>query len=232
MIIQTSKPLIEWPDPLVELLGFIVSFLASGRNRFPFRRSRTPRADNSDRRRERISDRPRRSPCRSHGNRRRGRHSSDTLKNLPQAAARQHLDRPAPPRYESVSAPPAGRRFLACSDSSALAKVRAGGDRSSGRVGLPLVSLASGDWARAVNPFTKLAAALDRHAVVMLLADSYGPRRAGRSQPSRTDQRGDGAFIFAAGAVGGRPFLPFGVITAWRHLKHLSALWTTPYGMR
>ena len=22
----------------------------------------------------------------------------------------------------------------------------------------------------------------------------------------------------------------FGVITAWRHLKYLSALWTTPYG--
>ena len=30
--------------------------------------------------------------------------------------------------------------------------------------------------------------------------------------------------------AGSAAVVPFGVITVWRHLKYLSALWTTPYG--
>jgi putative copper export protein len=57
-----------------------------------------------------------------------------------------------------------------------------------------------------------------------ILKSAVPPERRGRIAADMIDAFSPFALVsFAILAI-------FGVITAWRHLKHIAALWTTPYG--
>src|SRR5262249_44725598 len=96
----------------------------------------------------------------------------------------------------------------------------------------PVRALFLGQLERIVNPVHELAAGLWIGTLFVLIAVGVAPvLRA----PFASERRG----ALAAGMV--NRFSPlaltsatllaaFGLITAWRHLKKLDALWTTPYG--
>lgn len=90
-----------------------------------------------------------------------------------------------------------------------------------------------GQWARLINPIHVLAGGMWIGTLFHVV--TAGIRLALKSglSPERR-----GAFVrdmvarFSPLALGSAGVLAtFGVITAWRHLKTLSALWTTPYGI-
>ena len=96
----------------------------------------------------------------------------------------------------------------------------------------PLRALLVGEWTRVINPVHVLAGGLWLGTLLMLVLFGIAPllRRA-----ELRDRRG--AIVarmvndFSPLALFSAALLAlFGVITAWRHLKYLSALWTTPYG--
>ena len=234
MLTQTSKPLIEWPDPFVELLGFIVSFLASGAIGFRFavlgRRVRSMLAGDEN---ESVIDRAalRAAAVGAAG----GVGMLLTmLNNLPQAAARQHLTVQRLLATNLVSALQLVAASLAVIGFVlALAKIRSGwAIAAAGVIGLPLVPFASGNWTRAVNPIHETVAGLWIGTLfVMLFAGLGTVRKSGISAQRRGLISAEMVHSFSPLALSAAGVLALsGVITAWRHLKHLSALWTTPYG--
>ena len=95
-----------------------------------------------------------------------------------------------------------------------------------------LRNVATGRWFAPINPLHEVAASLWLGTLmVLLLAGITSVLRASHS----SDERGrlvaemvarfSPLALFAAGLLG-----VTGVTTAWRHLKHWNALWTTPYG--
>lgn len=101
-----------------------------------------------------------------------------------------------------------------------------------GTLMLALRGFATGDWTKVVTPLHRLAAGLWIGTLFVILIAGIGiafrrdvpGERRGRIVASMVR-----AFSpLALGAAGMLVF--FGVITAWLHLKQLSALWTTPYG--
>lgn len=99
-------------------------------------------------------------------------------------------------------------------------------------IGLPLRGIVTGDLIRLVNPLHVLAGGLWIGTLAQLVGFGIGGVRASRLPDERKG-------VLVAGMV--RGFSPLalgafallavlGVVTAWRHLKHLEALWTTPYG--
>jgi len=90
----------------------------------------------------------------------------------------------------------------------------------------------TGQWARLVNPVHVLSAGLWIGTLFVLV--TCGLAMVLRDEPAR-ERRGpiaaDMVNAFSPLALGsGGVVVLFGVITAWRHLKRLDALWTTPYG--
>ena len=95
-----------------------------------------------------------------------------------------------------------------------------------------LSALFAGKWIQLINPVHRLAAGFWLGTLFVVVIAGLGPLL--RSTLT-TDRRG----AFAAAMINafsplalGSAFVlvVFGVITAWRHLKYVSALWTTPYG--
>ncbi|MBA2626703.1 MAG: CopD family protein, partial [Gemmatimonadales bacterium] len=89
-----------------------------------------------------------------------------------------------------------------------------------------------GRWLQLINPMHVLAAGLWIGTLFVLVAAGIGAVL--RDEPAR-ERRGrlvaDMVNAFSPLALGASGVLVlFGVITAWRHLKWLAALWTTPYG--
>ena len=103
---------------------------------------------------------------------------------------------------------------------------------AAGVIGATLRNAAHGEWTQLVNPLHLLAGGLWIGTLFVLVA--AGLTTVTRVEPS-SERRGElvaamvNAFSPLALAAGIAVVL-FGLITAWRHLKYLSALWTTPYG--
>jgi putative copper export protein len=97
---------------------------------------------------------------------------------------------------------------------------------------LALRNVVTGRWAAMVNPLHELAAALWIGSLFVLLVAGL-PAILRSSVPA--DRRGplvaDLVARFSNLALGAAGLLGVtGVITAWRHLKYVAALWTTAYG--
>jgi putative copper export protein len=110
------------------------------------------------------------------------------------------------------------------------------------RVGWPLAAIGVvagalrnaffGQWTRLVNPIHVLSAGLWIGTLFVLAVAGF--RVVMRSEPAgdrRASVVADMVNRFSPLALtAGCVVVIFGVITAWRHLHHLAALWTTPYG--
>jgi copper resistance protein D len=101
-----------------------------------------------------------------------------------------------------------------------------------GVVFAPLSPAFFGQWIRTINPMHRLAAGFWIGTLFILVIAGLAPLL--RSALT-SEQRGTYAAAminaFSPLALGSAFVLVvFGVITAWRHLKRLNSLWTTPYG--
>jgi putative copper export protein len=101
-----------------------------------------------------------------------------------------------------------------------------------GVVGTPLRSLLTGDVARIVNPMHMLAGGLWIGTLFVLVAAGVpAVLRGERTRERRDALVADMVNAFSPLAlVAAGTLALFGVITAWRHLPTIAALWTTPYG--
>lgn len=101
-----------------------------------------------------------------------------------------------------------------------------------GVVGLPLRGALIGQWSRLVNPLHVLFAGLWIGTLfVLFVAGLTLLLRHEAARERRGRLAADMVHAFSPLALVSSGFVAlFGVITAWTHLKQLSALWTTPYG--
>lgn len=95
-----------------------------------------------------------------------------------------------------------------------------------------LRSITSGKWASLVNPLHEVAASLWIGTLfVVVVAALPAILRADTSTENRGSLVADLVASFSSLAIGAvLLLLVTGVTTAWRHLKFVAALWTTPYG--
>ena len=229
---MNAEPLIQWPDPLIELLGFVAAFLAAGAIGFRFAALRGMEVLPAPEEREFAA--------------RAARHAAwfglvgaaigavMLAQHLPGLAARRHL---------TVSAligtqPQLALQILLLVVAIVGFVVAAGGRRPGwwlaalGVLVTPVRSVFFGQLDRLVNPVHELAGGLWIGTLFLLIALGVVPLL---SAPLAADRRGALAARmvnqFSPLALGSAAVLTtFGVITAWRHLKRLDALWTTPYG--
>ena len=99
-------------------------------------------------------------------------------------------------------------------------------------VALALRNIVTGRWASLVNPLHVTAASLWIGSLLVLVVVGLPAVLRGSVPPERREgliaemvSRFSNLALGAAGLLG-----VTGVITAWRHLKFVAALWTTPYG--
>ncbi len=223
------EPLIQWPEPIVQLIGFIAQFLAAGAIGFRFFALKG-RAIETDR--PFYDDAARRAAMMGFL----GIFISlvTMFWSLPGQAARKHLG--------SVdfltSTPQAALQliFLVCAVvgfAIASAHVRAGWPLAAiGVVAGSLRAVFAGKWASLVNPVHVLAAGLWIGTLFVLVVAGlsallkHEPTKARRGAIAADMVNGFSPLALSMGAV----VVIFGLITAWKHLHHVSALWTTPYG--
>lgn len=233
-----AESLIEWPKPIVEGLGFVSNFLLTGALGFraSVLRGRLAAAATEASSTEVL-----------------GRIYSDSARgaatigisgallggallafDLPEQAARKHLAIPAFVAGNAQVALQIGFLVLAVIGFVlAMRNVRAGWVLAAiGVVCGALRAAFVGRWASLVNPMHVLAGGLWIGTLFVLVV--AGITAVLRDEPAR-DHRGavvaDMVNAFSPLAlVAASVLVLFGVITAWRHLKRLDALWTTPYG--
>jgi putative copper export protein len=95
-----------------------------------------------------------------------------------------------------------------------------------------LRNITTGKWFSMVNPLHEVAASLWLGTLLVLVVAGLGSVL-GRAAPSNERGRLVAGMVsrFSPLALSAAALLGVtGVTTAWRHLKHLNALWTTPYG--
>ena len=230
-----AEPLIEWSEPVMELIGFIAIFLTAGAIGFRYsslrgklvRAATTTTADTTI-----YATAARRAAML-------GLIGSliaivRVVQALPGLAARAHTTTGALLSSNSGAQMMIGFAVLAL-----IGFLLASGRIS---IGWPLAAIGviagtlrglfSGRWSQLVNPMHELAAGLWIGTLFVMVI-------VGLALVLRNDTPADRRGPIAAAMVndfsplaltcGGLVVL-FGVITAWRHLNPLSSLWTTPYG--
>jgi putative copper export protein len=229
-----ARPLIEWPEPIVEYLGFLAQFVALGAVGLRYAavrdRLRTGSGDgdvgafyaDACARAARIG-------------------ALGALLSLilfafrvPEGAARAHTTALIFLTHNHGSGLQA-LGFLIALLGLALAAARIGWGwpvAVLGVVGRPLSGIISGDWTRLVNPVHRLAGGLWIGTLFILVVAALAPLL-------RRGPAGERRGAIAADLVNG--FSPLalvcagilvlsGLTTAYRHLHPLSSLFTTPYG--
>ena len=233
---QPTEPLIHWPDPILELVGFLASFLATGAVGFRFgvlaRLSPPPAgALRADEHRLRLDSAQRAAWLGLAG----VLVSAVLLgSSLPEFAARQHLT----VARLVTSRPLVGSQIvllLMAVVGFALASARVGAGwllAAAGVIVAPLRAALFGQFERLVNPVHMLAGGMWIGTLFMLVAIGVaGVLASGLPSARRGVVVGEMVGRFSPIALGAAAVLAlFGIITAWNHLKSLSALWTTPYG--
>lgn len=230
-----SQALIHWPDPLLELAGFVASFLMTGAVGFRWtalRRLRhlvagDPEGTRAARGAARVAA----------GLGLVGAILSVWLfwHHLPEIAQRQHTDVPGVLAHSLPVKLQLG--FLAVTLLGALLAALGAGIgwplATLGVLGGALRGLAGGQWQRLVNPLHVLAGGLWIGTLLMLIVVGV-PAVMRAAIPSERRGTAVAAMVnaFSPLALTSAALLAtFGVITAWLHLKRLDALWTTPYGI-
>lgn len=224
-----APPLLDWADPPRELIGFLGLFLAAGAVGFRYFALK---------RREIETDRP---------------FYEDAARRaaivgligviislalaaweLPDLAARRHTTVDALVTGDPATIMQVGFLIVALFG-FALGIGRMSAGWMLAAIGVIVGALRAallGRWSALVNPIHSLAAGLWIGTLFVLVT-------AGLSALLKNEQTRERRGAIAADMVNG--FSPlaltmgatvvlFGLITAWRHLHHLSALWTTPYG--
>ena len=229
-----AEPLIEWSEPVMELIGFITIFLTAGAIGFRYSslrgklaRAGAPTADAAI-----YTTAARRAAVLGLV----GSLSAMILaiRALPGLAQRAHtttgalLSSNAPAQMLIGFAALAVIGFLLAS-----ARLPIGWPLAAiGVVAGTLRGLFRGQWSQLVNPMHELAAGLWIGTLFVMVI--VGLALVLRNE-TPADRRGSIAaamvndFSPLALVCGGLVVI-FGVITAWRHLNPLSSLWTTPYG--
>ncbi len=232
-----AEPLIEWPEPVLHYIEFVGLFLTTGAVGFRYSalRQRTPSAAAPE--------------LGSHDERIYGAAARRAAAfgligavittillaiDLPGLAERRHV---TVATLVTTNLLPAAQILLAivaiAGFALALRGVRAGWPVAAvGVIVGQLRGALAGRWLQLVNPMHVLAAGLWIGTLFILVA--AGIHAVMRDEPGR-ERRGrivaDMVNAFSPLALGASGVLViFGVITAWRHLKSLQALWTTPYG--
>ncbi|MEO8216648.1 MAG: CopD family protein [Acidobacteriota bacterium] len=233
-MIAESKPLIDWSDPPVELLGFALSFLASGAIGFglvvlgrrvtsAFGSGESGLVLRTARHRAAIFGLV--GACGM---------LAMFINNLPALAARQHLSISRLLTTNAVSALQFAAAIVAVAGFLlAAGRLRFGWQVAAvGVIGKPLASVATGAWRRTVNPIHMLAGGFWIGTLFILLVAGLATVRASRLESARRGVlAAEMVHSFSPLALTAASILAFtGVVTAWLHLKHFSALWTTPYG--
>jgi copper transport protein len=234
MLVQ-AESLIEWSDAAFELVGVVAALLATGAVGFRYaaRRGHLASTDATESERLVFADAAQRAAALGLiGALARG---WLLARSLPQAAARAHV---TVGQLVSTDLQAGARVVLALAAILGLlvaaARRRIGWPIAAvGVLGGFLTSALVGQFSRLVNPMHEMAAGLWIGTLFMLVV-------AGISAVLRDEPVGErrGAIIadmvngfsplaLAAGAL----VVIFGVITAWRHLHTIDALWTTPYGL-
>ncbi len=224
-----AEPLLQWSDPVRELIGFAGLFLAAGAIGFRYFALRGRRIETD---RQFYEDAA-------------GRAAilgvigvviglALSAWQVPDLAARRQTTAVALVTSDPATMMQVGFLVLAfIGYLLAAARVRAGWAIAAiGVIVGWLRAALLGKWSSLVNPVHSLAAGLWIGTLFVLVV--AGLRALQRDEPTRA-RRGEIAADMVNGfsplalTMGGVVVL-FGVITGWRHLHTLSALWTTPYG--
>jgi putative copper export protein len=225
-----SEPLIHWPKPIYELLQFVAAFLTIGPVGFRYAVARQGAGWSSSGSLRTVALR-RAAAIGTVGAVLALAHIALVLPGL---AARRHTGVGA-----LVTGDPAVVAWMLLTALAAVGYLVAWRGRDTGWalaavgvIGSTLRNAMNGEWTQLVNPLHLLAGGLWIGTLFVLVG--AGLTTVTRMEPS-SDRRGELAAAMvnafsplALGAGGG--LVLFGLITAWRHLKYLSALWTTPYG--
>lgn len=228
-----AEPLIHWPDPLLELAGFVALFLTAGAVGFRFVVLRALRRSKIEDERELAG----RSARRAAGFALAGAALSVGLFafSVPRVAADHHIAVAALLLHDPRVQLQGGLRLLAL--------IGFGFAALSAPWGWPVAALGVvvgllrwalfAQWTRLINPMHALAGGLWIGTLFYLLAAGLPEAmRATRTTERREALTARLIGAFSPLALGAAATLAlFGSITAWRHLKHLRALWSTPYGI-
>jgi putative copper export protein len=227
-----AEPLIVWSDPPLELFGFIAAFLTAGAVGFRLSALRglhgSPVGDERDFARAAA----RRAALLGLLGAAIG--AVLLAQRLPVFAARRHMTVAA---FVATQPPVALQIILLVLSIAGFALAASGRGpgwaiAAFGVLVSPVRAAFFGQLERIVNPVHELAAGLWIGTLFMLIAVGIAPAL---RAPLSAERRGALAARLVNGfsplALGSAALLAtFGVITAWRHLKKIEALWTTPYG--
>lgn len=230
-----TEPLFEWRDVSLEFISFVASFLATGAVgfRFTVERGRGAAIHSN------ASDET--------------RFYSDALRSaallgligsfvsaillytkLPESAARAHTDVAGLLTTNMMAASQVGLLVVGIIGLGlAWRGIRMGWMLALiGFIGSPLRGVFTGNLTRIVNPAHQMFAGLWIGTLFILLLAGIGTLlRNGAVKSKRGPIAADMVNSFSPFALfASAGVATFGVITAWRHLKVLSNLWTTPYG--
>jgi len=230
--VNSAEPLITWPDPIFELISFLAFFLAAGA--VGFRMAVLPGLLRASEPAEREFARGAARRAAMFGLFGTLVTAGFTAQRLAGSAAEKHVALSA-----FVSSQPNALLQVIL-----LAVTIAGFGLALAGVGLgwglavpavvvgPFRAAFFGQIARVVNPVHELAGGLWIGTLFLMVVAGIAPAlRSGLG----SGRRGAGVSRMVNGfsplALGAAALLAtMGVITAWRHLKRLSSLWTTPYG--
>jgi len=229
-----AEPLLQWPDPIIELIGFLASFLAVGAVGFRVVSNGALRAPGI------VTDA---GPVVREAARRAaaigflGALVSLALRlwRLPEGAERAHTT-VALLLAHDVRTQLQLALALAAALGLALAAARARIGWALAAIGTllaPLTPALFGQWARLATPAHRLFAGLWIGTLFLLVAAGIGTVLQSTLPPAR---RGEAVaalvHAFSPLALTAAALLAVcGAITAWQHLHVLSNLWTTPYGV-
>jgi putative copper export protein len=223
-----AEPLIQWPEPALQLAGFIGQFLTAGAIGFRFfalRQRETTAAAFYDTAQRRAA---------TMGIVGAVINLLLALSQLPALAAKRHLSAEMLVVSDALTGIQVSFLILALLG-FALAIPRIDFGWRLAAVSIVAGSLRAawvGKWMSLINPIHVLAASLWIGTLFVLVVAGLVPLLA---RADLRERRGAIAADLVNGfsplalSMGGVVVL-FGAITAWRHLHILSALWTTPYG--
>jgi putative copper export protein len=227
---MTPEPLITWPEPITNLVEYLGAFAAAGA--IGFRYAVLPeRAAPADADVALYASARRRAALIGLGGIIVGAILFAT--SLPEVAARRHTTLAG----VLTGSPPSGVGALMLLAALVGFLLVLGGRRGGwylaavGVIVFALRSGFSGRWTQLINPVHILAGGLWIGTLFVLLAAGLPAALAMGDRAHRGAAAAGMVNRFSPLALcAGSTLVLFGVITAWRHLKRLDALWTTPYG--
>lgn len=228
---MTAEPLLRWPEPILAYLEFVGAFLATGAIGFRYFVVRGARRHGDFANTRVYADAAQRAAMLGFVGAILGAVHVGTA--LPRIAARLHTTVLGAVTGSLIPAAWVALSLLAVAGFAlAAARLPIGWHLAAvGVVGATLREALAGNWARLVNPVHLLAGGLWIGTLFVILVAGLGVVLTHERARDRRTMVVDMVNAFSPVALGSAAVLViFGTITAWRHLKRLDALWTTPYG--